>query len=88
MTLAMLLFFIVFFATLFGPAERVPALALPTAEAYHDGSGRFVRNFRPWVVAAVVLLAVAYVPPLYEIVTGPTQNVPAYDPASPIVLPR
>jgi len=37
------------------------------------------------VVAAVVLLVVAYVPPLYEVVTGPTQAVPGYDPASPIV---
>ncbi len=88
MTVAMLFFFIVFFATLFGPAEYVPALALPTADAYHNGSGRFVRNFRPWVVAALVLLAVAYIPPLYEILTGPTQNAPAYDPASPIALPR
>jgi len=80
----MLFFFIVFFATLFGSTEQAPGLALPTAEAYHDGSGRFVLNFRPWVVAAIVLLAVAYIPPLYAIVTGPTQDVPAYEPSSPV----
>jgi len=88
MTGAMLLFFIVFFATLLSRAEQPPALRFPTAEAYHDGTGRFVSNFRPWVVAALVLLALAYIPPLYEIVSGPTQRVPAYEPASPIAAPR
>jgi cytochrome c oxidase subunit 1 len=85
MTVAMAFFFLVFFATLLGTKERESGLVLPTAEAYHDGSGRFVLNFRPWVVAAIVLLAIAYIPPLYEIVTGPTQGVPAYEPSSPIV---
>jgi cytochrome c oxidase subunit I len=88
MTLAMLLFFIVFFATLLSSKEREPALSLPTADAYHDGSGRFVLNFRPWVAAAIVLLAIAYLPPLYEIVTGPTQSVPAYEPSSPVAAQR
>ncbi len=80
---AMLCFFIVFFATLFGATERPPHLALPTAEPYHDEDIGFIRNFTPWVVAAVILVAIAYVPPLYEVVTGPTQAVRAYDPASP-----
>ena len=38
---------------------------------------------RPWVVAAVVLLVVAYLPPLYEVITGPTQAVPGYQPGEP-----
>jgi hypothetical protein len=88
MTVAMLLFFIVFFATLLGSKDHEPALVLPTAEAYHDGSGRFVSNFRPWVVAALVLLAIAYIPPLYEVITGPTQSVPAYEPSSPVAAQR
>ncbi len=40
------------------------------------------------MIAAVVLLAVAYVPPLYEVVTGPTQAVPGYDPSSPVAGAR
>jgi cytochrome c oxidase subunit 1 len=87
MTLAMALFFAVFFATLAGRAERPVALALPTAAAYHDGSGRFVRNFRPWLVAAVVLLAIAYVPPLYAVVASRTPRATAYVPSSPVALP-
>ena len=87
MTAAMAAFFIVFFATLLGSKERAPAVALPTSEAYHDGAGSFVLNFRPWVVAALVLLAIAYIPPIYEVVTGPTQSAPAYEPSSPVVAP-
>ena len=37
--------------------------------------------------AAVLLLAIAYVPPLYEVLSGPTQSVPGYAPSSPAVLP-
>ena len=85
MAAAMLCFFIVFFCTLFSRKEEEPRLLLPEAEAYHDEDIGLLRNFAPWVVAAVVLLVVAYVPPLYEVVTGPTQAVPGYDPASPIV---
>jgi cytochrome c oxidase subunit 1 len=84
-TVAMVAFFTIFFATLFGRTERAAGLTLPTAEPYHDEDLGFVRNFTPWVIAAVILLAIAYVPPLYEVVTGPTQSVPGYDPASPVV---
>jgi cytochrome c oxidase subunit 1 len=86
MSVSMLFFFLVFFGTLFGKRESEPALTLPTAEAHHDGEARFAVNFAPWVVAAVVLLCIAYVPPLYEILTGPTQGAPAYDPASPVPI--
>jgi len=78
----------VFFATLLGSKQQEPALELPTAEAYHDGNGRLVSNFRPWVMAAIVLLAIAYIPPLYEIITGATQRVPAYEPSSPVATQR
>jgi cytochrome c oxidase subunit 1 len=84
MTVAMLAFFIVLFATLAGARAAAPALALPAAAAYHDEELGAVRNFTPWVVAAVVLLVIAYVPPIYSVVTGPTQTVPAFDPSSPL----
>ena len=85
MALGLLCFFVVFFATLLGPAAQAAALDLPTAEAYHDEELGAVRNFTPWVVAAVILIVIAYAPPLYEVLTGPTQAVPGYSPASPIV---
>ena len=85
MAVALVCFFVVFVATLCASREREPVLALPEAVAHHDERLGMVRNFTPWVVAAVVLLVIAYLPPLYEIVTGPTQAVPGYGPSSPVV---
>ena len=85
MAVAMVCFFVVFFTTLFGRAEDTPYLELPEADAYHDEDVAAVRNFTPWVVAAIILLVVAYAPPLYEVLSGPTQAVPGYRPSSPIV---
>jgi cytochrome c oxidase subunit 1 len=84
MTLAMLGFFVVFFATLLGARTTAPSLALPAADAYHDERLAAVRDFTPWVAVAIVLLVIAYGPPIYSVVTGPTQSVPAYDPSSPV----
>jgi cytochrome c oxidase subunit 1 len=85
MAAALVCYFVVFFATLLGRADRAPQLQLPEAEPYHDEDVGAVRNFTPWVIAAIVLLVIAYLPPLYEVVAGPTQAVPGYRPASPIV---
>jgi len=79
MTLAMVAFFAVFFATLFGHREAVPAVALPIAEPLHDEPAGPLRNFAPWVAAALALLAIA-------VVTGPTQPAVAYEPSSPVPL--
>jgi cytochrome c oxidase subunit 1 len=59
-------------------------LTFPTADAYHDEDLPLVRNFTPWVVAAIVLLLIAYVPPIYEAVTGPATGAPPYAPTSPL----
>ncbi len=87
MGIAMLCYFLVFFGTLFSRAQAPATLVFPTAEAYHDEPAPLLQRFTPWVVAAIILLFVAYVPPLYEIVTGPTQAVPGYAPSRPVVAP-
>jgi cytochrome c oxidase subunit 1 len=81
---AAVMFFAVFFASLLGRKQRAPRLVLPTAEAYHDAELPVLRNFTPWVVTAVLLLAVAYVPPIYQVLQDRTPGAPAYDPASPV----
>jgi cytochrome c oxidase subunit 1 len=83
---ATVFFFVVFFASLLGAKEREPSLELPTAEAYHDNEVSVLQNFTPWVVAAVLLLVVAYVPPIYQVTQERIQGAPAYDPGSPVRL--
>ncbi len=86
MTLAMGVYFAVFFATLFSPARKRREIDIPVAEPLHDEDVPWLRNFAPWVAAAIVLLIVAYVPPLYEVLTGGTVPAVPYEPHSPAPL--
>lgn len=84
MTLAMVVYFAVFFSTLLSPARQPKAFEVPTAEPLHDENVPWLRNFTPWVVAAIVLLFIAYTPPLYEVLTGNTVPAVPYGPQSPV----
>jgi cytochrome c oxidase subunit 1 len=83
MTAAMAAVFTVFFSSLLSRRAAAPALRLPTSAAYHDDELPALRNFAPWVAAAVILLLIAYGPPIYSVLSGPSQPAPAYEPWSP-----
>lgn len=88
MTVAMIVYFVVFFSTLFSPATVRRPFEIPTAEPLHDEEAPWVQNFTPWLVVAVILLVIAYVPPLYEVLAGPSTPAPAYEPHSPVPVAR
>ncbi|HVN85649.1 MAG TPA: cbb3-type cytochrome c oxidase subunit I [Candidatus Binatia bacterium] len=83
MGLAMLAYFVVFFATLLGSTQRAATLSFPTADVHHDTDVPYVRNFAPWVAAAIILVVIAYAPPLFEIVRSGVPGAPGYLPNSP-----
>jgi cytochrome c oxidase subunit I len=84
MFLAMLLYFIVFFATLLRQKSREGALELPVSEPYHDEDIAAVQSFRPWLVAAVILLVIAYTAPFIELAQGRYPGAEPYSPSSPV----
>jgi len=88
MVIAMLLYFGVFFGTLFSKKSAAPVLELPASEPYHDEDVAAVQNLRPWLVAAVLLLILAYTMPFVELARGKYEGAPAYDPGSPIAQVR
>lgn len=88
MFLAMLLYFVVFFATLLRKKTSEGMLELPTSEVFHDEDVPAVRNLRPWIVAAIILLIVAYGPPFYELARGRYEGAPPYSPSSPVAQSR
>jgi hypothetical protein len=60
--------------------------SIPLSEAYHDENVPAVRNFSPWVAAAILAVVLAYYPPLNDIVKSHFQPVPGYHPDSPVVV--
>lgn len=83
MFMAMVLFFIVFFATLLKKKVTEGALEFPVSEPLHDENVPAVQSLTPWIVAAALLLIVAYTMPFVELAKAKYEGAPPYDPASP-----
>ena len=88
MFLAAVLFFIIFFGTLFSKKRTAGALELPYSELVHDEDVPAVQSFRPWLVGAVILLAVAYTGPFIELAQQHFPGSPPYIPSSPLAQPN
>jgi cytochrome c oxidase subunit 1 len=87
MALACVLWFVSFFGTLFAKSVAKPELDFPDSEALHSEHVAWVANFRPWVVAGVLLIVISYVPPILGLSRGTYGNAPRYSPGSPVVQP-
>lgn len=85
---AMLLFFAVFFTTMLRKKTAAGALLLPVSEPLHDENVPAVQSFRPWIVAAAILLVVAYTMPFVELARANYQGAPPFDPGSPVAQTR
>ena len=72
MGLAVLLFFYVLVRSLASTRseQQADAFALPESEAYHNEDVGVVRNFRPWIVAAVIAILISYIPPLVQVLSA------------------
>jgi cytochrome c oxidase subunit I len=84
MAIAALMFFVVFFTTLFGKATKQGALELIVSEPYHDERVPAVQSFTPWLIGAALLLVIAYAPPITETIRSRFPGAPAYSPQSPL----
>ena len=86
MTIAALIYFVVFFATLFGKPAKRGALELIVSEPYHDEQIPAVQSFTPWLAGAVLLIVIAYAPPLVQTLRSNFPGAPPYSPDNPVPL--
>ena len=84
MFVAMVLYFIVFAATLLRKKTSEGALDLPVSEALHDENVPMVQSLRPWIIAAILLLIVAYTAPFVELARAKYEGAPPYRPSNPV----
>jgi cytochrome c oxidase subunit 1 len=84
---SMILFFLVLVATLLRKQTKPSQLFLPTSEAYHDEPAGAFDRFRPWVIAALLILGVTYIPPFIQIFQSTESTSGAFSPNSPVSRP-
>jgi cytochrome c oxidase subunit 1 len=86
MTVAALIFFIIFFATLFSRSTKQGALELLVSEPYHDEQVRVVQSFTPWLAGALLLLIIAYAPPIAQTLRSNFPGAPPFAPDRPLPI--
>ena len=86
MTLAALMFFIVFFATFFAKRKEQGALELIVSEPYHDERVPAVQTFTPWLVGAIFLLVIAYAAPISQTIRSNFPGAAPYSQDNPAPL--
>lgn len=86
MALAMVIYFLVFFTTLFSKKVREEVIEFPLSEAYHDEKPGVFANFKPWVAIALVLIVATYVPVFIDVNRSTAFGAPGYDPHIPMPI--
>jgi cytochrome c oxidase subunit 1 len=85
MFIAGVLFFIVFFGTIFRKPVREGKLELPYSEAYHDERRvPLFDTFKPWLVTMAIILVMAYTPALLNATRNPGPGAPRFTPDNPM----
>jgi cytochrome c oxidase subunit 1 len=85
MTLSIVFFFFALIKGLLSKRDEAVEknFEVPQAECFHDDDVPALRNFKPWIVAAIVAIIAAYVPPLMEIRKNNFPLVPGFEPHNP-----
>jgi cytochrome c oxidase subunit I len=86
MTIAALMFFVVFFVTLFGKRTKAGSLELIVSEPYHDERVPAVQSFTPWLLGAALLLVIAYAAPIAQTIRSNFPGAPPYSQDNPAPL--
>jgi cytochrome c oxidase subunit I len=87
MALSVLIFAVVFFTTALSRSKEGDAeLTFPVSEAYHTEEVSWLKNFKPWVIAAVIIIIIAYTPVILDVIQGTYGGSPTYSPNNPIPL--
>ena len=80
-----MLYIIIFFGTMMSKRKEEPVLELPVSEAYHDEKRvPLFDRFKPWLVAMVFLILVAYVPALLNVNKNSGPKAPPFDIDNPM----
>ncbi|PWN07686.1 cbb3-type cytochrome c oxidase subunit I [Rhodohalobacter mucosus] len=89
MFIAIVIYIVAFFATVFSKSlatEEEAAVTFPISEPLHDEPALLLRNFKPYIIIALILIALSYAPVIYDVIQATYDGSAPYSPNSPVPL--
>ena len=89
MFIAIVIYIVTFFATVFSKStveEPEAEVTFPISEAIHNEPALWLRNFKPYIIIALILIALSYTPVIYDVLQSTTGGSLPYSPNSPVPL--
>ncbi|PTM16117.1 MAG: cytochrome C oxidase subunit I [Bacteroidetes bacterium] len=87
MFLAIVIYIVAFFATVSARSEAtLEAVTFPVTAPLHDEPANWLRNFKPYIYIAIVLIVLSYTPVILDVLESTTGGSLPYSPNSPVPL--
>src|SRR6056297_41093 len=91
MFVAIVMFVTSFFTTVFskskpGTDPEKANVAFPISESLHDEDATWLRNFKPFLIIAIILIVLSYTPVIIDVLQATYGGSPPYSPNSPVPL--
>ncbi|MDX1591556.1 MAG: cbb3-type cytochrome c oxidase subunit I [Balneolaceae bacterium] len=89
MFLAIVIYIVAFFATVFSKSEATESEAVitfPISDSLHDEPALLLRNFKPYIIIAIILIVLSYTPVIYDVLQATYDGSLPFSPNSPVPL--
>lgn len=91
MFIGIVMFVASFFTTVFSKSKPAsdpdnPHVTFPISEPLHDEEAKWLRNFKPFIIIAIILIVLSYTPVIYDVLQATYDGSPPYSPDSPVPL--
>lgn len=89
MFIGIVMYLVPFFGTVFSKSESTEEGALvtfPISEPYHDEPATWLRNFKPYIIIAIILIVLSYTPVILDVLEATYGGSLPYSPDSPVPL--
>ena len=89
MFIGIVMYLVPFFGTVFSKArsdDEGAEVTFPISEPLHDEPATWLRNFKPFIIIAIILIILSYAPVIYDVLQSTYGGSLPYSPDSPVPL--
>ena len=89
MFIGIVMYLVSFFGTVFAKSESDEEGALvtfPISESLHDEEAKWLRNFKPFIIIAIILIVLSYAPVIWDVLQATYGGSLPFSPDSPVPL--